>query len=51
MIDWEKDEEKRKNAITFVEATQALIDAANDNGGKDNIAVVLVKPFSGEVKE
>lgn len=26
MIDWEKDEEKRKNAITFVEATQALID-------------------------
>ena len=27
MIDWEKDEEKRRNAITFVEATQALIDA------------------------
>ena len=27
MIDWEKDEEKRKNAIAFVEATQALIDA------------------------
>ena len=27
MIDWEKDEEKRRNAITFVEATQALIDS------------------------
>lgn len=27
MIDWEKDTEKRKNAIAFVEATQALIDA------------------------
>ncbi len=27
MIDWEKDEEKRRNAITFVEATQTLIDA------------------------
>ena len=27
MIDWEKDAEKRKNAIAFVEATQALIDA------------------------
>jgi protein phosphatase len=30
---------------------QALIDAANQNGGKDNIAVVLVKPFSDEVKK
>lgn len=27
MIDWEKDVEKRKNAIAFVEATQALIDS------------------------
>lgn len=27
MIDWEKDGEKRKNAIAFVEATQALIDS------------------------
>lgn len=27
MIDWEKDTEKRKNAIAFVEATQSLIDA------------------------
>lgn len=27
MIDWEQDETKRKNAIAFVEATQALIDS------------------------
>lgn len=26
MIDWERDAEKRKNAVAFVEATQALID-------------------------
>lgn len=34
----------------LVETAQALIDAANDNGGKDNIAVVLVKPFVDEVE-
>ena len=33
----------------LVETAQALIDAANNNGGKDNIAVVLVKPFVDEV--
>lgn len=27
MIDWEQDDAKRKNAIAFVEATQALIDS------------------------
>ena len=39
-----------KEDNTLVETAQALIDAANQNGGKDNIAVVLVKPFSDEVK-
>lgn len=29
----------------LVETAEALIDAANNNGGKDNIAVVLVRPF------
>ena len=28
-----------------------LIDAANNNGGKDNISVILVDPFADEVKE
>ncbi len=36
---------------TLVETVQALIDEANANGGKDNIGIVLVKPFSDEVKE
>ena len=28
-------------------AARALIDAANKNGGRDNIAVVLIEPFGG----
>ena len=28
-------------------AARALIEAANENGGRDNIAVVLVEPFGG----
>ena len=30
------------------EAGMKLIDAANENGGRDNIAVVLVEPFGGQ---
>jgi protein phosphatase len=29
----------------LVEKAESLVDAANDNGGKDNIAVVLVDPY------
>ena len=36
---------------TMKDKADALISAANNNGGKDNIAVVLVKPFEDEVKE
>lgn len=32
-----------------VEAVEQLIDRANENGGKDNIGVVIVEPFVGEV--
>ncbi len=34
---------------TLQSKAEALISAANNNGGKDNIAVVLVKPFEDEV--
>ena len=34
----------------IVEKTQRLIDAANENGGKDNITVVLIEPFSDETR-
>lgn len=30
------------------QAAKALVDAANENGGCDNIAVVLVEPFGGQ---
>ena len=30
------------------EAGEKLIEAANENGGRDNIAVVLVEPFGGQ---
>lgn len=34
----------------IVEKAQRLVFAANENGGKDNIAVVLIEPFADEVK-
>ena len=30
---------------------EQLVEEANDHGGKDNIAVVLIKPFADEVKK
>lgn len=33
----------------IVEKAESLIKAANNNGGKDNIAVVIVEPFADEV--
>ena len=33
---------------TLVETAHALIDAANENGGKDNIGVVLVRPYAAD---
>ena len=32
----------------IVEKAQRLVAAANDNGGKDNIAVILIEPFADE---
>lgn len=38
-----------KSSRDIVEATERLIDKANDNGGNDNIGVVIAKPFEDEV--
>lgn len=38
-----------KSARDIVEAGQQLINRANENGGKDNIGIVLAAPFSNEV--
>jgi protein phosphatase len=32
----------------IVEKAQKLVVAANNNGGKDNIAVILIEPFAEE---
>lgn len=32
----------------IVEKAEALVKAANSNGGKDNIAVIIIEPFVGE---
>ncbi|NLL79670.1 MAG: Stp1/IreP family PP2C-type Ser/Thr phosphatase [Clostridiales bacterium] len=34
----------------IVEKAEELIKAANNNGGKDNIAVIIIEPFADEVK-
>ena len=38
-----------KGARDIVEAGETLIERANENGGKDNIGIVLAQPFSDEV--
>lgn len=35
----------------IVEKAEALVATANNNGGKDNIAVILVEPFADEVNK
>ena len=50
----ERDEEIKKIVLgqrDIVEKAEKLIETANRNGGKDNITVVLIEPFSDEVKE
>ena len=38
-----------KSSRDIVEATERLVDRANENGGHDNIGIVLAEPFAGEV--
>ena len=49
------EDEKIQEIISDPEADidqkgNALLREANQNGGKDNIAIVLVEPFTNEVK-
>ncbi len=38
-----------KSSRDMVEAVERLVEKANDNGGNDNIGVILAEPFAGEV--
>ena len=47
-----EDEEMRmiiKRQRDIVEMAEELVKAANENGGKDNISVILIEPFADEV--
>ena len=43
-------EEVLSSSESLQKKGEKLIDLANENGGKDNIAVVLIEPFTSEVK-
>ena len=38
-----------KRQRDIVEMVEELVKAANENGGKDNISVILIDPFADEV--
>ncbi len=38
-----------ENSRDIVEAVERLVERANENGGKDNIGVIIAKPFDNEV--
>ena len=48
MVDSESNAQILKEKVSLEEKGQALIDLANINGGKDNIALILVNPFGKE---
>lgn len=38
-----------KSGRDIVEAAKELVEKANENGGRDNIGIIMIKPFTGEV--
>lgn len=48
MVDNEEILRTVKSSRDIVEAVERLIERANENGGQDNIGVVLAEPFAGE---
>ena len=40
-----------KGQRDIAEKAEKLVETANRNGGKDNITVVVIEPFSDEVKK
>ena len=50
MLEDKEIEDIIKDGRDLPETVLALIGKANQNGGKDNIAVVLIEPLTGEVE-
>lgn len=50
MISDEGIEKIVKSEENVVHKAKKLVETANYNGGKDNIAVIIIEPFAGEVK-
>jgi len=51
MLEDQEIEDIIKSGMDLPEIALELIGKANQNGGKDNIAVVLIEPLTGEVEE
>ena len=45
MLEDEEIEKILKERLSLEEKAKKLVEAANDNGGKDNIAVILIDVF------
>lgn len=50
MVDDTEIEQIVHSNISVEEKVKTLVKKANENGGKDNISVIITKPFSSEVK-
>ena len=49
MVEEKQIEEVLASAVSLQEKTDRLVELANDNGGRDNITIIIIEPFSDEV--
>lgn len=51
MVEEKQIEEVLASAVSLQEKANRLVELANDNGGRDNITIIIIEPFSDEVKK
>lgn len=49
MVEEKQIEEVLASAVPLQEKADCLVELANDNGGRDNITIIIIEPFSDEV--
>ena len=49
MVEEKQIEEVLASAVSLQEKANRLVELANDNGGRDNITIIIIEPFSDEV--